>query len=140
MPNSLANVEKLAIDGNDLDQAGIDPLVEALNTSALPRLRTVFGVGGAAHGTEVTSLRQVKRMRDKLSSIDFSKSDATQHLGEVQRGIYGQALQDINRIEARLQQAQAHRHDRSCCGNRADYGHQDPLVPFLVLGVAHDGN
>ncbi|KOO27152.1 hypothetical protein Ctob_014535 [Chrysochromulina tobinii] len=106
MPNSLANVEKLAIDGNDLDQAGIDPLVEALNTSALPRLRTVFGVGGAAHGTEVTSLRQVKRMRDKLSSIDFSKSDATQHLGEVQRGIYGQALQDINRIEARLQQAQ----------------------------------
>ena len=51
-------------------------------------------------------LRQVKRMRDKLSSIDFSKSDATQHLGEVQRGIYGQALQDINRIEARLQQAQ----------------------------------
>jgi hypothetical protein len=53
MPNSLANVEKLAIDGNDLDQAGIDPLVEALNTSALPRLRTVFGVGGAAHGTEV---------------------------------------------------------------------------------------
>ena len=58
-------------------------------------------------GAEVSSLRQAKRMRDKLSSIDWSKSNAAQHLGEGERGFYGQELQDINRIEMRLQQAKA---------------------------------
>ena len=73
----------------------------------MPHLRTVIGVGGNGFlGSEVTSLRQAKRTRDKLSRIDWSKSNAADKLGQADKGFYGQELQDINRIDARLKAAE----------------------------------
>jgi len=107
MPTALANLVRLSVDNNDLEMTGIDPLVEALDTGAMPHLRTVIGVGGNGFlGSEVTSLRQAKRTRDKLSRIDWSKSNAADKLGQADKGFYGQELQDINRIDARLKAAE----------------------------------
>ena len=83
LPNALANLVKLHLQGNDreLRLAGVDPLVEALDVGAMPHLRTVVGVGGGALGAEISSLRDVKKMRNKLATIDWSKNDALKKIG-----------------------------------------------------------
>ena len=85
MPNALGNLVRLCVYGNDLMDAAVDALVVSLDRGAMPHLRTVVGLGGGAFGAEVVSLRESKRMRDKLNAIDWSKPDAVQHLGPEQK-------------------------------------------------------
>ena len=102
---ALPALTKLSIDGNQVENSGIEPLAQALSRGALPALRIVMGIPkDGMQMSDARSLLQLKHLRELAKGIHSHRDDRARISGTA--ATPGSGNREVARIEAQIRAKQ----------------------------------
>ena len=107
----LPSLTRLNIDGNHVENSGIEPLAQALSRGAMPSLRIVTGIPrDGMQLSDARSILQLKHLRELAKGIDSEKDDLARCRGTAGRSTNNN--KEVARLDAqiRIKQEALHRH------------------------------
>ena len=95
---ALPALTKLSINGNGVENSGIEPLAQALSRGAMPALRVVAGIPkDGMQLSEGRALLQLKHLRELSVRIDSAADDEARRRGIAVRPARGS--REVSRLE-----------------------------------------